>query len=131
MSILKGILKPSRIISYYDHYLLTLLSKRTNWILSLAIDFRLDSYVRAHLTPQSVQSKKVRPILDYILRPRFAKERLTVYVGIQLPDSALLNAILGLGANPNQKYQGISIWALFWCFRADHFQAETPGGHIH
>ena len=39
--------------------------------LTLAIDFGLNSYIRAHLTRQSVQNKKDRPILDYILRPRF------------------------------------------------------------
>jgi hypothetical protein len=91
--------------------------------LTLAIDFGLDSYVRAHLTPQSVQSKKGRPILDYILRPRFAKKRWTICVGNQLPDSALLNVVLGFGADPNQRYQGVSIWALFLCFIADHFRA--------
>ena len=96
--------------------------------LTLAIDFGLDSYVRAHLTPQSVWSKKGRPILDYILRPRFAKGRSTMCVGNQLPDSALLNAVLGFGADPNQKYQGVSIWALFFCFITDHFQEETLDG---
>ena len=96
--------------------------------LTLAIDFGLDSYVRAHLTSQSVQSKKGRPILDYILRPRFANERSIICVGNQLPDSALLNAVLGFGADPNQRYQGISIWALFLCFTADHFGGETPDG---
>jgi hypothetical protein len=96
--------------------------------LTLAIDFGLDSYVRAHLTPQSVQSKKGRPILDYILRPRFAKERLTMCVGNQLPASALLNTVLGFGADPNQRYRGVSIWARFLCFIADHFGGETPDG---
>jgi hypothetical protein len=96
--------------------------------LTLAIDFGLDSYVRANLTPQSVQSKKGRPILDYILRPRFVKGRLVICVGNQLPDSALLNAVLGFGADPNQRYQGVSIWALFLCFIADHFRGEIPNG---
>lgn len=96
--------------------------------LTLAIDFGLDSYVRAHLTPQSVQSKKGRPILDYILRPRFPEERGTICVGNQLPDSALLNTVLEFGADPNQRYQGVSIWALFLCFIADQFGEETPVG---
>ena len=87
--------------------------------LTLAIDFGLNSYIRAHLTRQSVQSKKDRPILDYVLRPRFGKARTTGCVGNQMPDSALLNAVLGFGADPNQKYQGVSIWALFLCFIAD------------
>ena len=87
--------------------------------LTLAIDFGLNSYIRSHLTRQSVQSKKDRPILDYILRPRFGKARTTGCVGNQMPDSAFLNAVLELGADPNEKYQGVSIWALFLCFIAD------------
>ena len=89
--------------------------------LTLAIDFGLDSYVRAHLTPQSVQSKKGRPVLDYLLRPRFAQLKNSC-VGHQLPDLAVLDAVLGFGADPNQKYKGVSIWALFMCFMADYVQ---------
>jgi hypothetical protein len=53
---------------------------------------------------------------------------LIICVGNQLPDSALLTAVLGFGADPNQRYQGVSIWALFLCFIADHFRGETPDG---
>ena len=98
--------------------------------LTLAIDFGLDPYVRAHLTPQSVQSKKGRPILDYILRPRFAKVQSTICVGNQSPDSALLDAVLRFGADPNQRYQDVSIWALFLCFIADHLGEETLNGTL-
>lgn len=94
--------------------------------LTLAIDFGLNSYIRAHLTRQSVQSKKDRPILDYILRPRFGKGRITGFVGNQMPDSAFLNAVLEFGADPNQKYQGVSIWALFLCFISDDFGGSIP-----
>ena len=93
--------------------------------LTLAIDFGLDSYVRAHLTPQSVQSKKGRPILDYILRPRFATKRMENCVGNQLPDLVLLNAVLEFGANPNQRYQRASVWAIFLCFIADHLNVQS------
>lgn len=93
--------------------------------LTLAIDFGLNSYVRTHLTPQSVQSKKGRPILDYILRPRFVNMRWHICVGNWLLDLALLTAVLGFGADPNQRYQGVSIWALFLCSVADHFLDGT------
>ena len=94
--------------------------------LTLAIDFGLNSYIRAHLTRQSVQSKKDRPILDYILRPRFGKARTTGCVGNQMPDLTFLNAVLGSGADPNQSYHGVSIWALFLCFIADDFGERIP-----
>ena len=98
--------------------------------LTLAIDFGLDSYVRAHLTPQSVQSKKGRPLLGYILRPRFAQERLTMCFGNHLPDSALLKTVLDFGADPNHRYQDVSVWATFSCFIADHFGGQTPDGTL-
>ena len=96
--------------------------------LTLAIDFGLDSYVRAHLKPRGVQGKKSRPILDYILRSRFAKERLTMCVGNQIPNLGLLKAVLGFGADPNHRYQESSVWALFLCFMADHFQETELDG---
>ncbi|KAF7504942.1 hypothetical protein GJ744_001589 [Endocarpon pusillum] len=100
--------------------------KEESTFLTLAIDFGLNSYIRANLTPQSVQSKKGRPILDYILRPRFRKMRPTMCVGNQLPDLALLNVVLAFDMDPNQRYHGVSIWALFLCFIADRFGGETP-----
>ena len=94
--------------------------------LTLAIDFGLKSYVRAHLNRQSVQSKRGRPILDYILRPRFVNQPSTLCVGNKLPDLTLLNIVSNFGVDPNQKYQGVSIWALFLCFIADHFGNKAP-----
>ena len=96
--------------------------------LTLVIVFGLDSYVRLHLTPQCVQSKERRLILDYILRPRFAKLQSSMSVGNQLHDLGLLNVVLGFGADPNQGFQGISFWALFLCFTADYFGGEPPNG---
>ena len=87
--------------------------------LSLAIDFGLNSYVRLHLTSQSIQKKQGRPILDYILRPRFEVWSDDVCVGRKLPDLAFLEIVFKLGANPNQKFHGVSAWALFICFVAD------------
>lgn len=94
--------------------------------LTLAIDFGLNSYIRAHLTRQSVQNKEDRPILDYILRPRFGKALTTGCVGNHMPDPAFLNSVLGFGADPNQSYQGVPIWALFLCFIADNFGEGIP-----
>ena len=94
--------------------------------LTLAIDFGLNSYIRAHLTRQSVQTKKGRPVLDYVLRPRFGNARGTGCVGSQMPDSAFLDAVLGFGADPNQCYKGVSIWALFLSSIADSFGESIP-----
>ncbi|KAK5101597.1 hypothetical protein LTR24_000653 [Lithohypha guttulata] len=91
--------------------------------LSLAIDFQLTSYVLENLTRYSVRSKAGRPILDYILRPRFAH---TMCPGARWADPELLVAALACGANPNERYgeppygdNRPSIWALHMCFLAD------------
>ena len=111
----------AKMSGWYVSYVLQSWHDEDSTFLTLAIDFGLDSYVRIHLTPQSVQKKQGRPILDYILRPRFATGGC---VGYQLLDLALLNAALGFGANPNQKHQGASVWAIFLCFIVDHFQSQ-------
>jgi len=91
--------------------------------LSLAIDFQLTSYVLENLTRYSVCSKAGRPILDYILRPRFAD---AMCPGAKWADPELLVAALACGANPNERYgeppygdNTPSIWALHLCFLAD------------
>lgn len=94
--------------------------------LTLAIDFGLDSYIRLNLTPESVTSKKGRPILDYILRPRFAKRGSDLCVGHRWPDLELLDVVLRFGADPNPIFRGVSIWAHFLCFIIDQFSLETP-----
>ena len=116
------------ITGWYISFVLQSWHDEDSTFLTLAIDFGLDSYVGAYLTPQSVQSKNGRPILDYVLRPRFANLGMNNCVGNHLPQSALLNAVLRLGAEPNQRYQGISVWALFLCFLADHFGGGTQDG---
>jgi len=94
--------------------------------LTLAIDFELSSYVRAHLTSQRVQKKLGRPILDYILRPRFVG----VGIGNSLPNLELLRIVLDFGANPNENYGLISVWALFLCFLADMFTRDEDGTFV-
>lgn len=91
--------------------------------LTLAIDFNLESYVRGHLTYEAVHTKKGRPMLDYVLRPRFPVDNFKgdMRVGHQFPNPAFLRTIIGFGADPNQKYHGVSVWALFLCLAADHF----------
>ena len=96
--------------------------------LTLAIDFGLDSYVRTHLTPQAVRNKKGRPVLDYLLRPRFPRWTSITCVGHHLPNLDLINTVLGFGADPNQIYQGISVWTLFLCFVADTLGVEESDG---
>jgi hypothetical protein len=96
--------------------------------LTLALDFGLDSYVRLHLTPQNVHDKKGRPILDYILRPRFVNRPSGLSVGHTSPDMELLHAVLRFGADPNQLFRGVSVWALFLCFIADQY-ARKIGPH--
>jgi len=97
--------------------------ERSNF-LSLAIDFGLTSYVLNSMTRQSIQSKSGRPILDYILRPRFA-----VYAyreeggwpGNKWTDPELLRAALACEANPNERLggNGPSIWAVYLCSLGD------------
>jgi hypothetical protein len=99
----------------------------TNWheeessFLTLAIDFDLSSYVRTHVTSQSVQKKLGRPILDYILRPRFTH---------LLPNLELLRLVLDFGADPNENYGLVSVWALFLCLLADMLTKDISGGNV-
>lgn len=94
--------------------------------LTVAIDYGVTSYVHRHLTPQSLQSKEGRPVLDYVLRPRFVRcSSVSMYVGNQLPNLELLRTTLEFGADPNQTYENVSVWALFLCGVSDYFQ--DPG----
>ncbi|KAL6717824.1 hypothetical protein ACLMJK_003909 [Lecanora helva] len=96
--------------------------------LTLAIDFGLYPYVRLHLTPESIRTKEGRPILDYLLRPRFPRWHTNISVGNPLRDTSFIDAALSFGANPNQTYRRVSIWALFLCFIADRLSTEGSDG---
>jgi hypothetical protein len=66
-----------------------------------------------------------------VLRPRFTKVARSHYgicVGNQVPDLELLKTVLSFGADPNQTYQHISIWALFLGFLADHLRENMSDG---
>ncbi|KAJ9663660.1 hypothetical protein H2198_000672 [Neophaeococcomyces mojaviensis] len=96
--------------------------------LSLSIDFRLTSYVLNSMSPQSIRSKIGRPILDYILRPRFTY--LLFKIGNRWPDLELLNAALACGSDPNEciTSDGPSIWALYLCYLVDLFRGPANSG---
>jgi hypothetical protein len=86
--------------------------------LTLAIDFELSAYVTTYLTPESVQKKTGRPILDYILRPRFAMCE-DLRIGYCRTSLEIVRAVLRFGADPNAMYGTASVWAHFLCFIAD------------
>jgi len=97
--------------------------------LTLAIDFRLISYVLNHMTRRCIQEKSQRPILDYILRPRFVAG--DYGVGDNGTDPELVRAALSCGADPNQRVRGIgpSLWALYLCFLADLLHQRVEAKH--
>ena len=85
--------------------------------LSLAIDFGLIQYVSRNLTPEAIATKSGRPLLDYILRPRFQSEIGPAY---DFPSMILLDQALKNGADPNQPFttHGPTVWAAFlWSIR--------------
>lgn len=88
---------------------------------TLAIDFALTGYLAQNLTADFVRGKSGRPLLDYVLRPRFAHffPLWDLSIGLQYPDPGLVRAILSLGADPNEPVEGISLWPLFLSFVAE------------
>jgi hypothetical protein len=92
--------------------------------LTLAIDFELSAYVKTYLTPEYIQKKSGRPILDYILRPRFAMCE-EISIGNCEPNLDLLRVVLRFRADPNGMYGSVTVWALFLCFLADMFDERT------
>lgn len=101
--------------------------KEKSNFLSLAIDFDMRGYCLAYLTRHSVQSKKGRPILDYILRPRFAgRISSDLRIGNSVPKVDLLQRALDFGADPNALHDGVSVWARFLSYAA---QALHEGLH--
>ena len=82
---------PSRTAALYiDASLIGWANEEGNF-LTLAIDFDLTSYVLIHLTPHSV-TKTGRPVLDYILRPRFATASGDLDVNNRWPNVQVLDA---------------------------------------
>ena len=112
-----------RLMAWYISCVLRSWHYEKSTFLTVAIDYGLISYVRYHLTPQSLQTKAGRPILDYILRPRFVGcSSASMYVGNQLPNLELIRTTFEFGADPNQTYEHVSVWAHFVCFVSDYFR---------
>lgn len=70
------------------------------------------------LTAEKVRQKKGRPLLDHVLRPRFSGGDFGYSVGLQTvdlqkPSRRLAKHLLSLGADPNEEFEGSSIFALF------------------
>ncbi|KAK4947888.1 hypothetical protein LTR10_013396 [Elasticomyces elasticus] len=92
--------------------------------LTVAIDFGLESYIQGGYTQGriyrgSILGKRGRPILDYILRPRFgAVYYHTLQTGYHSPSIELIQCALNDGSDPNEQWNGPSVWALFLCFIA-------------
>lgn len=118
---------------YLEHYWY-IYSSVSSWndeqssFLTLAIDFDLSSYVESHLSPDLVRMKRGRPVLDYILRPRFFGIDDTTKIGNRKPNLKLLKVALHFSANPNEMYGPTSVWALFLCFLADNFNTIMEAG---
>ena len=85
--------------------------------LTLAIDFALKGYIIENLTADAVREKQGRPILDYALRPRFTVPSNSEFkIGNQYSIPGLVQRLLSLGADPNEKYEDISLWPSFLSF---------------
>jgi hypothetical protein len=98
--------------------------------LELAIDFSLDAYVKKHMTSESILCKPGRPVLDYILQPRFSELSIDECISTPIPNVELVDLALRLGANPNQMYESASVWALFLSMLADFFAHPAKHGAI-
>lgn len=90
--------------------------------LTLAIDFGLKGYIAQNIDSRAVREKKGRPMLDYVLRPRFANGFDGCSIGNHFPIPELVQQLISLGADPNQEMwaTGISIWTLFLTFVAEY-----------
>ena len=51
-------------------------------------------------------------------------------IGNSLPNLELLRIVLDFGANPNENYGLVSVWALFLCFLADEFTSDEDGTFV-
>ena len=96
-------------------------TERSNF-LTLAIDFNITSYILINMNATSIRKKEGRPILDYVLRPRFREMTEPFYKSV---DPQLVRAALACGADPNSYHDGVSIWALYVCYLADYVVAHS------
>ena len=111
---------PTRLGSYrYIHDAIHDWHTEHGTFLSLAIDFHLDAYTAAHLTRTRIATKRGRPFLDSLLRPRFAGLFESEPDDALIKNASLVTLALRNGADPNARYGDSSVWARFLCFVAD------------
>lgn len=121
---------------WYIGSVLTSWHEEKSNFLTLAIDFDMRGYCMTYLTEKQVHAKKGRPILDYILRPRFAASTAFLNIGNSVPNIDLLHRVLTFGADPNGLYRGVSVWALFlssvadWLHRKSHISAISKQAYF-
>jgi hypothetical protein len=104
-SLLKDIEKVTQ--GFYITPSLTSWHREQSTLLSLALDFNLTRYIETHLTPFDISGKKGRPLLDYVVQPRFEGEGLRI--GFDAPNPALTAKLLSMGADPDEMYEMGSI----------------------
>jgi hypothetical protein len=92
--------------------------------LTFCIDFNIRVYVMNHLTSGQIRNKPGRPLLDYVLRPRFFHS-LDQRFGLRVPDPSFVDRMIQLGANPDALYKGHSLLSLFFCFISDFFRVHN------
>jgi hypothetical protein len=82
--------------------------------LGVAIDFDLTAYLRKALTAQALRDKRGLSVLNCILIGRFSDYLGSDFtIGNRFPNVEVLRLALELGADPNEDFHGISIWAGF------------------
>jgi hypothetical protein len=108
-----------RPLSLYVGPSLLLWPKEKSNFLTVAIDFDIVVYVERHLTAEQVRSKKGRPMLDYVLRPRFSGNPI-LHIGLRYPEPNTAVRMIELGADPNELYDGCPLIALYFCFMSDY-----------
>lgn len=94
---------------WYLNHAMEMWERNKSSFLTVAIEFDLVSYLREHLTADAIRNKLGRPILDYILM-----RRLHHLDGDHVVHNIdVLRTALRLGANPNQRWLGMSTFARY------------------
>lgn len=82
--------------------------------LGVAIDFDLVAYLRKELTAEAIRAKRGLSVLNCILIGRFSDySGSEITIGNQYPNIEVLRLALKLGADPNEDWNGFSVWARF------------------
>ncbi|PYH47646.1 uncharacterized protein BP01DRAFT_354850 [Aspergillus saccharolyticus JOP 1030-1] len=89
--------------------------------MTLAIDFDLRGYVNACLGPAAVRNKTGRPVLDHVLQPEFNQRRGSLNIGYSVVNPDLVRLVLTSGGDPNEPYQGGTVWTRFLTWTARCF----------